>query len=274
VSTLKKLFGLPLLILFTESELLDGWMRVTTLRLDGETIDLYRAIRSRIFHATFLSLGLFLGLAVQSTAIDNDASTTETNNAIRVPILCFFSRVRMFLTPIYTPLDDEPGDFGNFLNQRAQECRHVGANRKIRALPGPHGQKIRTARRLRRDRKISDESSLQWVRQNFRSRSVQFVHQSVVDSPCEPSREALCQRGVSSFSFQQSFAMKAAGAGSLARQEYRSHLHGLCAESQRSDYSSRISYTARGDHWHIDDVHHLRDERQRARERILRCPEE
>ena len=60
--------------------------------------------------------------------------------------------------------------------------------------------------------------------------------------------------------------MKEAGAGFLARQEYRSHLHALCAKSQGGDYAARISYSARRDHGHVDVVDDLRDERQRARE--------
>ena len=58
--------------------------------------------------------------------------------------------------------------------------------------------------------------------------------------------------------------MKEAGAGLLARQEYRSHLHGLCAKSQRGDYAPCICYTSRSDHWHIDPVDNLRDKRKRA----------
>ena len=48
-------------------------------------------------------------------------------------------------------LNDLAGDFGNFLDQGVQESWHVGASGKIGALPGPHGQKIRSARRLCRD---------------------------------------------------------------------------------------------------------------------------
>ena len=66
--------------------------------------------------------------------------------------------------------------------------------------------------------------------------------------------------------------MKEAGAGLLARQEYRSHLHALCAKSQGGDYTACVAYPARGDHGHIDDVDDLRDERERARKRILRGP--
>jgi hypothetical protein len=51
--------------------------------------------------------------------------------------------------------------------------------------------------------------------------------------------------------------MKAAGAGFLARQEYRSHLDGLCAESQGGDYAASIAYTPCGDHWYIDDIYDL-----------------
>ena len=81
-----------------------------------------------------------------------------------------------------------------------------------------------------------------------------------VDSPCEPSGEAHCQRGVSGISSEQNLAMNVARAGFLARKEYRSHLYGLCAKSEGGDYTPCISYTAGGDHWHIDDVDDLRDE--------------
>ena len=54
--------------------------------------------------------------------------------------------------------------------------------------------------------------------------------------------------------------MKVAGAGLLARQEYRSHLHGLCAKSHGGDYAARICDAAGGDHRHIDHVGNLRDE--------------
>ena len=40
--------------------------------------------------------------------------------------------------------------------------------------------------------------------------------------------------------------MKAAGAGFLARQECRSHLDSLCAESQGGDYAPCISYASGG----------------------------
>jgi hypothetical protein len=53
--------------------------------------------------------------------------------------------------------------------------------------------------------------------------------------------------------------MKAARAGFLAHQEYRSHLDCLGAESQGRDYTSCISYFPRGNHWHIDDVDDLWD---------------
>jgi hypothetical protein len=60
---------------------------------------------------------------------------------------------------------------------------------------------------------------------------------------CESSRESFCQGSMSGFALSQSFAMKGGGAGFLARQEYRSHLDGLCAQSQRRDYASCISYS-------------------------------
>jgi hypothetical protein len=64
---------------------------------------------------------------------------------------------------------------------------------------------------------------------------------------------------MSGIASSQSFAMKTVGAGLLARQEYRSHLDGFCAESQGGDYTSCISYSPRGNHWHIDDVDDLWD---------------
>src|ERR1700730_17399188 len=63
--------------------------------------------------------------------------------------------------------------------------------------------------------------------------------------------------------------MKAAGAGLLTRQEYRSHLHGLCAKSQGGDYAARICYATGGDHRHIDHVGNLRNQRKGACKRIL-----
>src|SRR5690348_2064174 len=68
--------------------------------------------------------------------------------------------------------------------------------------------------------------------------------------------------------------MKEAGAGLLARQEYRSHLHGLCAKSQGGDYAARICDATGGNHWHVDHVGNLRDERKSACKRILRGAEE
>jgi hypothetical protein len=64
---------------------------------------------------------------------------------------------------------------------------------------------------------------------------------------------------MSGIASSQSFTMKAAGPGFLARQEYRSHLHGLCAESQSGDYTARISYSSRSNHRHINDVDNLWD---------------
>ena len=64
---------------------------------------------------------------------------------------------------------------------------------------------------------------------------------------------------MSGIASSQSFAMKAGGAGFLARQERRSHLDGLGAECQGGDYPSCISYSARGNHWNIDDVDDLWD---------------
>jgi len=61
--------------------------------------------------------------------------------------------------------------------------------------------------------------------------------------PVKPFVRAVCPAFFSS----QSLAMKEAGAGFLARQEYRSHLHAVCAKSQGGDYAARISYSARRD---------------------------
>src|SRR6267143_5392254 len=79
--------------------------------------------------------------------------------------------------------------------------------------------------------------------------------------PVKPFVRAVCPAF-----FPRSLAMKEAGAGLLARQEYRSHLHALCAKSQGRNYAAHISYSARRDHGHVDVVDDLRDERQRARE--------
>ncbi len=43
----------------------------------------------------------------------------------------------LLVTTFRVPLSQRPGDFRNFLNQRIQENRNVGATRKISALPGP-----------------------------------------------------------------------------------------------------------------------------------------
>src|SRR4029434_10919959 len=89
--------------------------------------------------------------------------------------------------------------------------------RKIGALPRPQRQKIRSTRRLGCDREVSDETSLQWVWQDFSFLSAQLLHQAVANSPCQSSRKSLRQRGVSGFSTSQSFTMNAAGAGFFAR---------------------------------------------------------
>jgi hypothetical protein len=171
-------------------------------------------------------------------------------------------------------MNDRPGDFGNFLNQRGQESRYVGASRKIGALPGPQGQKICSPRRLGCDREVSDQASLQRVWQDLGFLSVQLLHQTVVNSPCQSSRKALRQRGVPRIPFQQGLAMKAAGTRFLARQKYRSHLDGLCAKRQRRYDPACISYASGGDHGHVHAVDYLRHERQCANERILGGPNE
>src|SRR6266481_5934327 len=93
--------------------------------------------------------------------------------------------VGMFLTPARAPFNDRPGDLGNFRNQCVQEGWHVRANRKICALPGPQWHKIRLARRLCRDREVSDQASLQRVWKNLDSFSIQLFHQPIVNSPRE-----------------------------------------------------------------------------------------
>jgi hypothetical protein len=64
---------------------------------------------------------------------------------------------------------------------------------------------------------------------------------------------------MSGIASSQSFAMQAAGAGFLARQEYCPHLDGLCAESQGGDYTARLSYSPCGNDGHIDDIDDLWD---------------
>src|ERR1700723_842027 len=134
------------------------------------------------------------------------------------------------------------------------QVERLAASRKIGALPGPHRHKICPVRSLCCDCEISDEFSLQRIWQDLGSVSVQVLHYAVADCPCESSREPFCQGSMSGIASSQSFAMKAAGARFFARQEYRSHLNGLCAESQGGDYTSCISYSSRGNHRHIDDV--------------------
>jgi len=114
---------------------------------------------------------------------------------------------------------------------------------------------------------------LQRVWQNLGRVSVQVFEQAVVHCTRESSGETFRQGSMSGMVLSQSFAMQAAGAGFIAREEYGSHLDGLCAESQRGDHASRISYSPRSNHRHIDDVNDLWDERQRAGERILRWPQ-
>src|SRR6267143_1595817 len=95
---------------------------------------------------------------------------------------------------------------------------------------------------------------------------VQLLQQTVVDSPRKSSGEALCQSRVPCLFSSQSLAMKEAGAGLLARQEYRSHLHALCTKSQGSNYAARICDATCSDYGHFDLVGNLRNERQRASE--------
>src|SRR4029077_8176491 len=106
-------------------------------------------------------------------------------------------------------------------------------------------------RRLCRDREVSDEASLQGIRQNRRSFLVQLLQQTVVDSPRKSSGEALCQSRVPGLFSSQSLAMKEAGAGLLARQEYRSHLHALSTKSQGSNYATRICDATCSDYGHF-----------------------
>ncbi len=81
-----------------------------------------------------------------------------------------------------------------------------------------------------------------------------------MDAPRESSREAPGQPGVAGMLSQQSFAMKAAGARFLARQECCSQLNGIGAQSQCGDHPARIPDPARSDHRRFDDVDDLRDE--------------
>src|SRR5258708_19008489 len=106
------------------------------------------------------------------------------------------------------------------------------------ALPSPHRHKVCPVRSLCCDCEISDEFSLQRIWQDLSSVLVQVLHHAVVDCPCESSREPSSQGSMSGIASSQSFAMKAAGAGFLACQERRSHLDGLCAESQGGNYTS------------------------------------
>jgi hypothetical protein len=163
----------------------------------------------------------------------------------------------MFLTAVGAPLHDRLGDGADVLDQRGQERRCVCGRRQARALPGPQGPKIRAARRLGRDRDVSDESSLQRIRQDRCARAVQVVQQAVVDGPGESSGEAPGQGGVSGSASQQRLAMKAAGAGFLACQERRADLDALSAECQDGDDAPGVTYTARGDDRCIDGVDDL-----------------
>ena len=58
----------------------------------------------------------------------------------------------------------------------------------------------------------------------------------------------------------------AAGPIPSARQKRGSQLDSICTQSQRGDYPSRVSDSARGDYRHIDHVYNLRDQRERARQ--------
>src|SRR5207245_1468385 len=138
--------------------------------------------------------------------------------------------IRLFLTTPADPLSDRSGDFGHFLNQCVQEGGYIAASGKTGTLPGPHRHEVRYARRCCRDRKVSDHSSLQWIRQDLGPSSIQLLHQAVLDSSGQPARETLCQSSVSSSLSPQSFAMNGRRAGFLARQERCSHLDGLSAE--------------------------------------------
>src|SRR6266853_229221 len=63
--------------------------------------------------------------------------------------------------------------------------------------------------------------------------------------------------------------MKSAGAGFLAREEYRSHLDGLGAKSHGGHEATGISDASSGDNWYVDAIDDPRDERECACQGIL-----
>src|SRR6266852_3502840 len=63
--------------------------------------------------------------------------------------------------------------------------------------------------------------------------------------------------------------VRSAGAGFLAREEYRAHLDGLGAECHGCHEATGISDASRGDHWYVDPVDDPRYKRQCACEGIL-----
>src|ERR1700704_218246 len=106
----------------------------------------------------------------------------------------------MVFTVLRAPVADRAGDCRHFLEQRLQETRDVGAGRQAGALAGPQRQEIRASCGLCRDRQMSDQSALERIRQNLSASLVELLHQGVVDTPCQSSREASCQAGVSRIS--------------------------------------------------------------------------
>src|SRR6266853_2363494 len=111
-----------------------------------------------------------------------------------------FSGSGMVFTVLRAPVADRAGDCRHVLEQRLQEDRDVGAGGQARALPGPQRQEIRTPGGRCRDREMSDQSALQRIRQNLSASLVELLHQDVVDTARQSSREASGQAGVSRIS--------------------------------------------------------------------------
>src|SRR4051794_23985629 len=95
---------------------------------------------------------------------------------------------------------------------------------------------------------MSDQSALERIRQNLSARLVELLHQGVVDAARQSSGEAFCQAGVSRISAQECFAVRSAGTGLLAREEYCPHLDGLGAKGRRCHEATGIPDASRGDH--------------------------
>src|SRR6266850_1190761 len=106
----------------------------------------------------------------------------------------------MVCTVVRAPVADRAGYGRHFLEQRLQEHRDVGAGGQAGALPGPERQEIRASCTRGRDRQMSDQSTLERIRQNLSGRLVELLHQGVVDAARQSSREASCEAGVSRIS--------------------------------------------------------------------------